>query len=87
MQGNELYNYFANISSYHFVIYTEVRSLVAKPVKQTTIQVRTLEWCLLLLSEGVALLVLVSEFVSLFCLIPALPLEKKGYTPRSWTVN
>lgn len=42
MQGNELYNYFANISSYHFVIYTEVRSLLAKPVKQTTIQVRTL---------------------------------------------
>lgn len=30
MQGNEPSNYFANISSYHFVIYTEVRSLLAK---------------------------------------------------------
>lgn len=30
MQGNEPSNYFANISSYCSVIYTEVRSLLAK---------------------------------------------------------
>lgn len=82
MRGNELYNYFANISSYHFVIYTEVRSLVAKPVKQTTIQVRTLEWCLLLFSEGVSLLVLVSEFVSLFSVSFLLFLWRRRGTHR-----
>lgn len=33
MQGNEPYNYVTNISSYHFVIYTEVSGLLAEPVK------------------------------------------------------